>query len=50
MLAVRQMEPDRGRRLPGPRNADAQLRDALAVRHLALLRRRVRLLSETLQG
>lgn len=50
MLAIRQMEPNRSGRLPGPRNADAQLRDALAVRHFALLRRRIRLLSETLQG
>lgn len=49
LLAVRQVEPDGGAGVPGPWNADAQFRDAVAVRNLPLLRRRVRVLSEALQ-
>lgn len=45
VLAVREVESDWRPGLSGSRNANAELRHAVAVRHLPLLRRRVRVLS-----
>lgn len=44
VLAVRPMEPDRGAGVSGPRSQSEEFRHVAALRHIAVLRRRVRLL------